>query len=372
MSDADAERADGAARRREEQGLRGAGRADRDARATSAPCPCSTASRSATRTSSARSSSTTARARLLVVMPNGYGIYQNGEAAAAEDKQLLAKLPPPGLDRRQRARRLGRERRARARAAARDHAPAAPAADEELVRATATGSTIVGGVILLCARRVRRAAPARSAPEGSLPMLRRRGLSRRRVARGRRGGAAAAAAAKQSRRRGVVPRLAAARPAAGAELRARTTSTARRVTLAGQRGQLGDDDVPLHLRARTSARLIAGNLNTALRKPGRARRPGCGVLSVSVDPERDTPAAARKLRARPPAAADVPLAARHASAELQQVWRAYNVAVLPGRRSTVSHSTFELLIDPTGPRAARLRRERAGRRRVARSEDARG
>ncbi len=32
---------------------------------------------------------------LLVVMPNGYGVYQNG-VALPEDKKLLAQLPPAG------------------------------------------------------------------------------------------------------------------------------------------------------------------------------------------------------------------------------------------------------------------------------------
>jgi cytochrome oxidase Cu insertion factor (SCO1/SenC/PrrC family) len=34
--------------------------------------------------------------------------------------------------------------------------------------------------------------------------------------------------------------------------------------------------------------------------------------------------------------------------ELQQVWQAYNIAVLPDVKDTVSHSTVQLLIDPTG------------------------
>ena len=65
------------------------------------------------------------RGPLLVVMPNGYGIFQSGKPLK-EDKQMLAQARAGRLGRTAtRSRVRGRERRARARAAARDHAPAA-------------------------------------------------------------------------------------------------------------------------------------------------------------------------------------------------------------------------------------------------------
>jgi protein SCO1/2 len=92
--------------------------------------------------------------------------------------------------------------------------------------------------------------------------------------------------------------------------------------------------------------VIAGNLNTALGSAA-ARKAGLKVLSVSVDPARDTPAAARRY------ARDHRLAASFlwglgTKAELQKAWRAYRVAVLPGKKGTITHSTFELLVDPQG------------------------
>ena len=69
----------------------------------------------------------------LVVMPNGYGIYQNGkplDGGQGGARQAAA----AGLDRRRRARRLGRERRAALAQPARDHAPETQAGVElELV-----------------------------------------------------------------------------------------------------------------------------------------------------------------------------------------------------------------------------------------------
>jgi cytochrome oxidase Cu insertion factor (SCO1/SenC/PrrC family) len=68
---------------------------------------------------------------------------------------------------------------------------------------------------------------------------------------------------------------------------------------------------------------------------------------VSVDPARDTPAAVRRY-----ARDHRLLPSFHwglgTSAELKQVWRSYRVAVLPGKKGTVTHSTFELLVDPQG------------------------
>jgi protein SCO1/2 len=88
--------------------------------------------------------------------------------------------------------------------------------------------------------------------------------------------------------------------------------------------------------------LIAQNLNRAL-----AKAPELRVVAVSVDPKGDTPAAVRAF-----------IRARHLSgtfryligsrAQLSPVWRAWHVATAPGPANTVSHSSFEVLVDPRG------------------------
>jgi protein SCO1/2 len=91
---------------------------------------------------------------------------------------------------------------------------------------------------------------------------------------------------------------------------------------------------------------IAGNLNAAIPTPA-GRQAGLHVLVVSVDPERDTLSTVRRY------------ARQHrfvpgfhwligTRVELRRVWRAYHVAVLPGPKGTISHSTFQLLVDPEG------------------------
>ena len=92
--------------------------------------------------------------------------------------------------------------------------------------------------------------------------------------------------------------------------------------------------------------VIAGNLNRALRTPT-AKQAKLGVLAVSVDPQRDTPAAARKY-VRDHRLLPTFRWLLGGENELQPVWQAYNVAVLPGAKKTVSHSTINLLIDPQG------------------------
>lgn len=92
--------------------------------------------------------------------------------------------------------------------------------------------------------------------------------------------------------------------------------------------------------------MIAGNLNAALASAA-ARRAGLRVLSISVDPARDTPAAARRY-ARQHRLAPAFLWLLGSRAQLERVWRAYRVAVLPGPKRTITHSTRELLIDPQG------------------------
>jgi protein SCO1/2 len=88
--------------------------------------------------------------------------------------------------------------------------------------------------------------------------------------------------------------------------------------------------------------LIANNLGAAMRK-----LPDLRVLAVSVDPKGDTPAAVRKfLRVH-----RLPAKFRYLTgtrAELAPVWKKFHVAALPGPNGTITHNTFELLVDPSG------------------------
>ena len=88
--------------------------------------------------------------------------------------------------------------------------------------------------------------------------------------------------------------------------------------------------------------LIANNLGAAMRK-----LPDLRVLAVSVDPKGDTPAAVRTfLRVH-----RLPARFRYLTgtrAELAPVWKKFHVAAVGGPKGTVSHSAFELLVDPSG------------------------
>ena len=113
------------------------------------------------------------------------------------------------------------------------------------------------------------------------------------------------------------------------------------VTLAGQRGHWTIVTF-LYTQCPDVCPLIAANLNGALKRDSALR-----VLAVSVDPKRDTPAAVRRY------VVDHRLApAFHyligSSSELARVWASYHVAALPGPKGTITHSTFEILIDPQG------------------------
>lgn len=88
--------------------------------------------------------------------------------------------------------------------------------------------------------------------------------------------------------------------------------------------------------------LIANNLGTAMRK-----LPDLRVLAVSVDPKRDTPAAVRRfLRVHRLSAKFRYLTGTRA--QLAPVWKKFHVAALPGPAGTITHNTFELLVDPSG------------------------
>lgn len=88
--------------------------------------------------------------------------------------------------------------------------------------------------------------------------------------------------------------------------------------------------------------LIANQLDAALRRLG----PNVHVLAVSVDPRGDTRAAVRRF------VRQHRLGPRFryltgTRAQLAPVWTAYHVAATPDGK-TVTHSAFELLIDPGG------------------------
>ena len=106
--------------------------------------------------------------------------------------------------------------------------------------------------------------------------------------------------------------------------------------------------------------VIAGNLNRVLATPT-ARRAGLRVLAVSVDPKRDTPAAVAPVRPRAPARAGLPLPDRDPRAARAGVEGLPRRRRRPGRTGTVAHSTFEILVDPRGPRAPDLRLDRRRR-----------
>jgi protein SCO1/2 len=98
----------------------------------------------------------------------------------------------------------------------------------------------------------------------------------------------------------------------------------------------------LYTRCPDVCPLIAQQLGAAERQ-----FPDLRVIAVSVDPQYDTAAARRRF-----------LAARNLGprfrfvggprAALQPVWALYHVAALSGTNGTVSHSSYEILIDPKG------------------------
>jgi len=92
--------------------------------------------------------------------------------------------------------------------------------------------------------------------------------------------------------------------------------------------------------------VIAGMLNRVLQTP-LARRAQLRVLAVSVDPKGDTPAAVtRFVRVHRLVSTFHYLTGTRA--QLQPIWSAFHIASTPGPDGTVSHSAFEILIDPNG------------------------
>ena len=88
--------------------------------------------------------------------------------------------------------------------------------------------------------------------------------------------------------------------------------------------------------------LIAQNLNAALRKASDLR-----VVAVSVDPKGDTPAAVRAFATSHRLTSNFHYLIG-SRARLRPVWRDWHVATVPGPSNTVSHTSFEVLVDPKG------------------------
>jgi protein SCO1/2 len=88
--------------------------------------------------------------------------------------------------------------------------------------------------------------------------------------------------------------------------------------------------------------LVANQLGAAQRSNADLR-----VIAVTVDPKRDT----AKARSRFLAAHRLGARFRFvggARTVVAPVWARYHIAALPGPVGTVSHSTYELLVDPKG------------------------
>lgn len=119
----------------------------------------------------------------------------------------------------------------------------------------------------------------------------------------------------------------------------------RTVTVAGQRGHWAVVTF-LYTKCPDVCPLIAAALNGAVQSDV-GKTAGLRVLAVSVDPARDTQAAVHHYAITHRLAP-----AFHfligSSPQLERVWASYHVAAQPGPRGSVTHSTFEILIDPQG------------------------
>ena len=92
--------------------------------------------------------------------------------------------------------------------------------------------------------------------------------------------------------------------------------------------------------------LIAAQLDRAIATPT-GRKAQLRVIAVSVDPARDTLPAVRRYAVTHRLAPTFHWGIG-SRAQLERVWHAYHVAAQPGPRGTVTHSTFEILVDPEG------------------------
>jgi protein SCO1 len=90
--------------------------------------------------------------------------------------------------------------------------------------------------------------------------------------------------------------------------------------------------------------VVAGTLNRVLQTAA-GRRAGLQVLAVSVDPKGDTPAAVKRF-AREHQLVPAFRYLTGTPSELAAVWKRFHVAAIAGPKGSVTHSTFEILIDP--------------------------
>jgi protein SCO1/2 len=119
----------------------------------------------------------------------------------------------------------------------------------------------------------------------------------------------------------------------------------RTVTVAAQRGHWLVVTF-LYTHCPDVCPLIAANLNTAIASPA-GKKADLHVIAVSVDPKRDTLAAIHTYAVQHQLASSFRYVTGPQPA-LEKVWRDYHVAAQPGPKNTVTHSTFEILIDPQG------------------------
>jgi protein SCO1/2 len=119
----------------------------------------------------------------------------------------------------------------------------------------------------------------------------------------------------------------------------------RTVTVVGERGHWTVVTF-LYTKCPDVCPLIAASLNRALRSDA-GHAAGLRVLAVSVDPARDTQSAVQRYAVTHRLAPGFHFLIGSAS-QLERVWAAYHVAARPGPRGSVTHSTFEILIDPQG------------------------
>ena len=92
--------------------------------------------------------------------------------------------------------------------------------------------------------------------------------------------------------------------------------------------------------------IIAGNLNRALKTPT-AKQAGLTVLAVSVDPKGDTAAAVRKYIAERGLVSSFHYLIG-SQVQLAPVWSKFHIGAVAGPKETVTHQSYEFLIDPTG------------------------
>jgi protein SCO1 len=91
---------------------------------------------------------------------------------------------------------------------------------------------------------------------------------------------------------------------------------------------------------------VAGTLNRVLQTAA-GRRTGLRVLAVSVDPKGDTPSSVKKFAREHQLVPAFRYLTGNRS-ELAAVWKKFHIAALAGPKGTVTHSTFEILVDPRG------------------------